>query len=150
MSDAPIDLGAIAAELAQASGKMTRLLGESVGEGRSDTAWRVLGSLERVKSQRVGELAAEQRVAQPTMTGLVIRLEKDRMVKRHGDPKDRRVALVNLTKRGQKAVGRYRERATNLLLDGIEAFSEEDQAVLARALVLMQRLNAEMADDLDD
>ncbi|MGP9528405.1 MarR family winged helix-turn-helix transcriptional regulator [Glutamicibacter sp. AOP5-A2-18] len=149
MSDAPTDSKSVAADVAHASGTMSRLLGQSAGQGRSVTAWRVLSSLDRLGAQRVGDLAIEQRVAQPTMTGLVIRLEKDRMVKRQDDPKDRRASLVNLTKAGRREIEGYRERAMNVLLGGIEGFSEEDQRVLARAVALLQQLNNQIAAGLD-
>ena len=83
------------------------------------------------------------------MTGLVIRLEKDRMVKRQDDPKDRRASLVNLTKAGRREIEGYRERAMNVLLGGIEGFSEEDQRVLARSVALLQQLNNQIAAGLD-
>ncbi|MEF9872555.1 MAG: MarR family transcriptional regulator, partial [Glutamicibacter sp.] len=90
MSDLSTEASGIATGVALASGTMSRLLGRAAGQGRSVTAWRVLSTLDRLGPQRVGDLAIEQRVAQPTMTGLVIRMENDQLVQRQPDPGDGR------------------------------------------------------------
>ncbi|ALG29280.1 hypothetical protein AOZ07_09980 [Glutamicibacter halophytocola] len=149
MSDAPLDAGAVATDLALASGTMSRLLGQAAGQGRSVTAWRVLSSLDRLGAQRVGDLAIEQRVAQPTMTGLIIRLENDHMVQREPDPKDGRASLVSLTGTGREEIHGYRQRAINVLLGGMDEFSDAEQQALARVVPLMLRINDRIAADLD-
>lgn len=149
MSDAPLDAGTVATDLALASGTMSRLLGQAAGQGRSVTAWRVLSSLDRLGAQRVGDLAIEQRVAQPTMTGLIIRLENDGMVQRQPDPKDGRASLVSLSDAGRNEIRGYRQRAIDVLLGGMDAFSEAEQQALARVVPLIQQINEQIAADLD-
>ncbi|WP_313813141.1 MarR family transcriptional regulator [Glutamicibacter sp.] len=149
MSTDPLPANDIAAGITMTSGTMSRLLGHVAGQGRSVTAWRVLAGLDRDGAQRVGDLAIQQRVAQPTMTGLVIRLEQDGMVIRQTDPRDRRVSLVALTERGKQEVDAYRSRAMNALTGNIEALSAKEQVVLSAALPLLQRLCEEIAADLD-
>jgi len=149
MSDAPLDSSAVATDLALASGTMSRLLGQAAGQRRSVTAWRVLSSLDRLGAQRVGDLAIEQRVAQPTMTGLIIRLENDHMVQRQPDPKDGRASLVSLTDAGRQEIQGYRQRAISVLLGGMGGFSDEEQQALARVVPLLQQINEQIAADLD-
>lgn len=149
MNDLSTDPSDIATGVAIGSGTMARLLGRAAGQGRSVTAWRVLSSLDRLGAQRVGDLAIEQRVAQPTMTGLVIRLENELLVHRQPDPKDGRASLVKLTAAGSEAVAAYRQRAIDALAGGIDALSSAEREILAQAIPLLQRLNKHVADDLD-
>ena len=139
----------IATGVAIASGTMARLLGRAAGQGRSVTAWRVLSVLDRLGPQRVGDLAIEQRVAQPTMTGLVIRMENDQLLQRQPDPDDGRASLVKLTDAGKEAVEAYRQRAIMALAGDISSFSAKEQEILARAVPLLQRLNDQVASKLD-
>ncbi|WP_345469511.1 MarR family transcriptional regulator [Glutamicibacter ectropisis] len=149
MSAESLDTQTVATDLALASGTMSRLLGQAAGQGRSVTAWRVLSSLERLGAQRVGDLAVEQRVAQPTMTGLIIRLENDQLVQRQSDPNDGRASLVSLTENGLQEIRGYRSRAINVLLSGIGDFSQEEQLALARVVPLLQHINEQIAAGLD-
>lgn len=149
MNNETLNSNEIAAAVAVSSGTLSRLLGHAAGQGRSVTAWRVLAGLDRDGAQRVGDLAIGQRVAQPTMTGLVIRLEQDGMVTRKSDPSDRRVSLVALTERGKQEVDGYRSRAIEALAGSIGAFSAEEQQVLAAATPLLQRLCEDLAVNLD-
>lgn len=141
MSNTSTDSNEIATGVAIASGTMARLLGRAAGQGRSVTAWRVLSVLDRLGPQRVGDLAVEQRVAQPTMTGLVIRLENDHLVMRHPDPNDGRASLVVLTASGKTAVDAYRQRAIDSIAGGLETFTEAEKEILAQSVALLQRLN---------
>ncbi|GAA1414174.1 MarR family transcriptional regulator [Glutamicibacter uratoxydans] len=149
MSNDPLPANDIAAGITMTAGTMSRLLGHIAGQGRSVTAWRVLAGLDRDGAQRVGDLAIGQRVAQPTMTGLVIRLEQDGMVIRQTDPRDRRVSLVALTERGKQEVDGYRARAIQALGGTIGELSTKEQVVLSSALPLLQRLCEDMAAELD-
>ena len=65
--------------------------------------------------QRVTELAAAERVAQPTMTGLIGRLEADGLVRKTADPADARAVRVELTDAGRDQLAAVRaERAEAL------------------------------------
>ncbi|MEF9980549.1 MAG: MarR family transcriptional regulator [Glutamicibacter sp.] len=149
MSDLSTEASGIATGVALASGTMSRLLGRAAGQGRSVTAWRVLTTLDRLGPQRVGDLAIEQRVAQPTMTGLVIRMENDQLVQRQPDPGDGRASLVSLTGDGKEAIEAYRQRAISSLAGGIDSFSAEERRILAQAVPLLHGLNALVAATRD-
>ena len=149
MSTTPSAVTETAAGIAVASGTLSRLLGHAAGQGRSVTAWRVLSGLDRDGAQRVGDLALQQRVAQPTMTGLVIRLEQDGLVSRRPDPHDGRASLVELTGQGRNEVEAYRLRAYTALAGGIQALPEADQQILGTAAPLLQKLCDELAAQLD-
>ena len=83
------------------------------------------------------------------MTGLVIRMENDGLVQRQPDPKDGRASLVSLTGEGKEAIEAYRQRAIASLAGGIDSFSAEERQVMAQAVPLLQRLNGQVAAQLD-
>src|SRR4051794_41263571 len=74
----------------------------------SRTAAAVLATLRDHGAQRVTALAASEAVAQPTMTTLVGRLERDGLVERGGDPADARAVLRAITREGVERLPRIR------------------------------------------
>lgn len=67
----------------------------------------------------IGDLGRKLHVTQPTMSGLVSRLEKKRLVKVLGDPEDRRVRNILITQQGRgvcrRGEGHMREHEERLL-----------------------------------
>lgn len=65
-------------------------------------------------------LAKERGISPPTATGLIDRLVRAGYVKRGSDPEDRRVVLVSLTEKGERAVDNFlktvRNRWKNILV----------------------------------
>src|SRR4051794_4455520 len=81
----------------------------------SRTSTSVLAFLRDDGPQRITELAAREAVAQPSMTSLVSRLERDGLVERRDDPADRRAVLVDITGEGERVLAdRRRARADAL------------------------------------
>jgi MarR family transcriptional regulator, organic hydroperoxide resistance regulator len=83
---------------------------QAVGEGfhaelrrRGTTVpvWRVLAALSGSPGETVGALAQACLLHQPTMTKLLDRMERDGLVRRHSDGRDRRIVRVALTPTGQ-------------------------------------------------
>src|SRR4051812_21152687 len=81
-------------------------LWRTVGRGGyadlSRTATSVLAALRDGGPQRVTVLAAAEGVAQPTMTNLVVRLERRGLVERGSDPDDARAVRVAITPQGRE------------------------------------------------
>ncbi|GAA0309965.1 MarR family winged helix-turn-helix transcriptional regulator [Kineococcus aurantiacus] len=82
----------------------------ATGPGLSLTQARVLGNLDRGGPQRISRLTALEGCAQPTMTGLVSRLEDTGLVRRTPDPADARAVLVELTDAGREELLANRRR----------------------------------------
>jgi DNA-binding MarR family transcriptional regulator len=82
----------------------------------SITSAATLATLDRTGPRRITDLAVIEGVTQPAMTVLVRVMEESGLVERRGDPSDKRVTLVGLTKAGASYV-RARRRA------GVEAFA---------------------------
>src|SRR5712675_1670568 len=69
--------------------------------GQSLTSARVLAQLDDCGPARISALAAASGVSQPSMTVLVGRLEREDLVARFTDPRDRRATLVDITPCGR-------------------------------------------------
>ncbi|GAA1314413.1 MarR family winged helix-turn-helix transcriptional regulator [Leucobacter albus] len=131
---------ALALELVRSSARLTRSASKIPGVTYSSIAWRVLADLERHGPARITELAAAQRVAQPTMTALVQRLEGEGWVQREPDPADGRATLATVTPAGRAALAGYRAGAAALIAPKLVDLSAADLAALGRAAELMHQI----------
>lgn len=144
-SDIPAQVDRLALDLLVASARFTRTLGRIPGVQHSTVAWRVLAELTRGPA-RISELAVQQRVAQPTMTALVQRLEAEGWLGRTPDPADGRATLVSVTAAGTTALEDYRHTAAAAVDPHLAALSDCDRATLARAAELLQQLTERIED----
>jgi DNA-binding MarR family transcriptional regulator len=92
----------------QHSARRFRVLDDELG--LSPARFSVLATLRYQGPQRLGDLARQESVAQPTMTKLITGLERDRLVIRRADSGDRRGTIVELTADGRALVRRARAR----------------------------------------
>ena len=106
----------------------------------SRTAASVLATLRDTGPRRITELAEAEAVAQPTVTTLVGRLERDGLVRRHPDAQDARAVRVHLTDEGLARLQARRDARIALLDQRLQSFTEEERAALAAALPLLDRL----------
>jgi DNA-binding MarR family transcriptional regulator len=97
------DLGFL---LAKATQRWNELLAERfAAHGYGDVRpsyGSVLLPLYEEDGLRMGELAARARLSKQTMTQLIERLERDRLVERRADPGDGRARLIYLTERARR------------------------------------------------
>jgi DNA-binding MarR family transcriptional regulator len=101
----------------------------------SFTAASTLSRLARGGPARLTRLAAEEGVAQPSMTQLVQRLRKQGLVTRVGDPDDGRVVLISITDDGRRHLEvRHQARVARLthLLSTLSAADREALGEAAR------------------
>jgi DNA-binding MarR family transcriptional regulator len=106
----------------------------------SRTATSVLATLRDTGPRRITDLAATEAVAQPTMTTLVVRLERDGLVERASDPADGRAVLVTITAEGLATLRRYSDARAEVLVARLEALDAADREALAAALPALDRL----------
>src|SRR6478609_8857991 len=108
--NSPVD---IAEMLEQASILTTRHISDQAA--LSLTAALALGRLNEEGPIRLTTLAAAEGIAQPSMTQLIQRLERQGLVTRINDPEDGRAALVNITNAGRALMDdRRRDRRDRL------------------------------------
>ena len=127
----------IARELMPRTSLVARLL---LRRGSSGLSRAEVGVLSAVSAQpmRVTELAANQALAQPTVTQLVGRLAERGLVERTRDPGDGRVVLVAPTPAGGAALEALRREYRATLRELLAGHSDEDVLALAAATELIQ------------
>jgi DNA-binding MarR family transcriptional regulator len=100
-------------------------------------------------SRTPAELASVAGVTRATMTGLVDTLERDGLVKREPDPKDRRMMSVNLTTKGHQLLAQVLPNHFRLMGEVMSPLSESERKTLVRLLAkILQPKNAGVGLDL--
>jgi DNA-binding MarR family transcriptional regulator len=106
----------------------------------SRTAASVLATLRDTGPRRITELAEREAVAQPTITTLVTRLERDGLVRRAADPDDARAVLVHVTGEGLARLDAMRAARGALLDARLAALTPDERDLLAAALPVLDKL----------
>lgn len=86
------------------------------------------------------QLADHEQVRRPTISRLVEELEASGLVERSSDPQDRRSVLLRATDLGRRIWFEGQERRARPLAERIDALSEDDRAILARAASLLMEI----------
>jgi DNA-binding MarR family transcriptional regulator len=86
------------------------------------------------------ELAAEERISAPALSGHVDRLEKAGLITRVRDESDRRRVGLTLSEEGEKLLRRVRARRTTWLADRLRGLDDDELAALERAIEPLGRL----------
>ena len=116
----------------------TRLSRESGVIGLSGPRLRLLLAVEEAGRLRMGNLAEDLGVTARTVTALVDALEKEGLLVRLPDPKDRRATLLALTEKAQTQFEQVRRIQMEL---GEEFVAPLDQGQRRLLLDLLSRLN---------
>ena len=116
-----------------------RLRQEAVGE-ITPSQLSALTVVARKGEVTLGELAAIERIAPPSMTRIASRLEDQGLVERHVDPTDRRVARLAPSQKGLALLDTIRTRRDAYLASRLQDFSEQERTVLEAAVPLLERL----------
>jgi DNA-binding MarR family transcriptional regulator len=135
-TDVAGQLGTLLSGLSQLIRQVALPPGMSLPQGRA------LARLLDSGPQRVTVLADLEQVSQPTMSALVSGLERRGWAERRPDRADRRAVLVRLTGAGRMLPGEIYETRSHALRASLSLLSEEDRAVLARALPALRQLIA--------
>ena len=86
----------------------------------------------------LGELARAEQVKPPTMTRIVTGLEREGLVKRKGDPHDRRLTHIEATSKGQKVLTAGRARRVKKLATAVSRMEKKELAELRRGVQLLR------------
>jgi DNA-binding MarR family transcriptional regulator len=134
---------ALAARLRLVNARLARRVRrEALGTGDDLTASRLsaLATIEDCGPITLGELAALEQVQPPSMTRIVGRLEEHGLAEREVDPRDRRVARVQITEAGRNVLARSRTRKTAFLARRVGRLSPHERRALADALPVLEQL----------
>jgi DNA-binding MarR family transcriptional regulator len=86
------------------------------------------------------ELAAEEGISAPALSGHVDRLEKLGLLGRVRDEGDRRRVGITLTEDGERLLKRVRARRTTWLADRLRGLDADELAALERAIEPLEKL----------
>ena len=120
------------------SKRMARRLGVT---GPQPLVLRVLG---QSPDMAHGEIAVTLGVHPSTLTGILQRLERQQLIRREGDVKDRRRVRFRLTARGSEI---DRERRGTVEAAVPRALQRADAATIDRTVAMLELLVAELARD---
>lgn len=143
-SDAGLPESSTRAELATRARlvvlRLARRLRRTADGGLTATQLSALATIEARGPLRLGDLAALEGIAPPTVSRLVDHLEDAGLVRRQTDARDGRSFLVGLTAGGEALLAELRSTGTRLLEAAMSGLDEEDQAALVATVPLLERL----------
>jgi DNA-binding MarR family transcriptional regulator len=128
----------------------TTVMIRHLARGTSLTSRNVLSALAAEGPSRLTALAAATGIAQPAMTQLVGRMEREGLVVRLIDAKDARATLVAITDAGRALRDELHQSVHERMAELLDRLSADDQATLALALrvatPLLQQLTRDAAE----
>ncbi|MGI9118947.1 MAG: MarR family winged helix-turn-helix transcriptional regulator [Acidimicrobiales bacterium] len=130
----------LAAQLRLAVVRLARQLRRHSVGGLTPSQLSALASVSKLGPVRLGDLAAREGVAPPTLTRIVAALEDKALVERNTDPIDGRCSLIGLSSEGSDTLDSIRSEATALLATRLRSFTPDQRAQLAAALPLLEGL----------
>jgi DNA-binding MarR family transcriptional regulator len=120
--------------------RLARQLRQQSDIGLTPSQLSALSSIDRHGPLTLGDLAECERVAPPSVTKVVAKLEADGLVTRKVDPSDRRCSHVTVTERGADLLTESRNRKSAWLAARINDLDADQRARLAAALDVLETL----------
>jgi DNA-binding MarR family transcriptional regulator len=134
------DVGMLAARLRIGVTRLARLLRSQGDTGLSPSQLSALTSVERHGPLTLGALADHERVAPPSITRVVAKLEERGLVARRVDRDDRRVAHVSTTAEGASLLAEVRQRKDVWLAARLARLTDDQVARVSAALAVIDEL----------
>ncbi len=117
-----------------------------------DLTFSQLSALARIEDHgplRLGELAARESVAAPSMTRTLTALSYGGLIEREADPSDGRSSLVSITVQGHDLLARLRRQRSELLADRVAKLTDEQRETLGPAVEILELLSLDPDTDSD-
>ena len=137
----------IAVGIAEALRVGTTLMVRHLARGTSLTSRNVLSALAAEGPSRLTALATATGIAQPAMTQLVGRLEREGLVVRLIDPEDARATLVAITDAGRALRDELHQSLHEHVAELLDRLPADDQATLALAMRVAMPLLEQLTRD---
>lgn len=134
------DEAEIAARLRLSATRLARRLRQEADTGFTPSQLSALATIHNHGPLTLGALADHERVAPPSITKVVAKLEAEGLVARAPDATDGRVSHVSATAAGRALIEDSRRRKTTWLTGRIRELDPADRARLADALDALDRL----------
>jgi DNA-binding MarR family transcriptional regulator len=142
-----IDHVDVAARLRVANARLTRVLRQNDGTGLGPTLIAALATVAREGPLTLGELAAAEQVAPPTITKVAGKLVDEGLAVRRIDEADRRIVRLEVTDAGIRQLEANREKRTTWLAERLERCTPEELACLSAAADVIEHLVARPEDE---
>jgi DNA-binding MarR family transcriptional regulator len=144
-----------ARQLTDVVARLRRVLRASI---RADYPWEslpmaqveLLQSLAETAPARVGDLAARQRLAPSTVSGLISQMINAGLVERGTDPRDRRVAVVALSEAGREQLAEWNAAHQRRIAAALAELEPAERAAIDGALPALARLVDQLAQQRDE
>lgn len=130
----------IAASLRLSATRLARRLRQESDAGLTPSQLSALAAIQNEGPLTLGALADHERVAPPTITRVVTKLENDGLVTRSADPDDRRIHRVATSDAGDALLGELRARKTAWLTARLTELDGDQRARLTAALDVLEIL----------
>jgi DNA-binding MarR family transcriptional regulator len=88
----------------------------------------------------LGALARAEQVSAPTVTRLVVGMERDGLVRRVADQRDGRVVWLHATSKGERLLHEGRRRRVTALAEDLGALTASERDTLAAAAEILERM----------
>lgn len=139
------DVGALAAHLRIGVTRLARLMRRQGDTGLSPSQISALTSVELHGPMTLGALAEHERVAPPSITKVVAKLEERELVARRADPADRRAVRISATPAGRALLAEVRQRKDLWLAARLADLDADQRARLAAAVDVIDALTGRVA-----
>jgi DNA-binding MarR family transcriptional regulator len=133
----------LSARLRVAVTRLNRRLRQQALAGLSPAQASALGTVNRLGSPTLGELAAAEQVQPPTVTRLVTSLEGAGLVVRETDGVDRRMVRVSITAEGRRNLQRIRTLKNAYLTRRLATLDPSEQELAEALTSLLEHLVAD-------
>lgn len=131
---------ALVARLSLSVTRLARVLRQQEPARSSPAAAAALATIVRRGPITLGDLAAAEQVAPPSITKVATKLVDAGLAQRRADDGDRRVVWIELTELGRTHLAESRRRRTTWLAGRLRDFTDDELACLERAAELIQRV----------
>ena len=146
ISEVTLSSETVAADLRPAILRLARELRKETEQlGITARQATLLWLVKRSPGLALAELAAEEGISPPALSGHVDRLERSGLLERVRSSDDRRRVGLRLTDEGERLLRRVRARRTTWLVGRLQALDPNDLEAIAAAVPALMRLVGEDA-----
>jgi homoprotocatechuate degradation regulator HpaR len=114
----------------------------------TEQQWRIIRVLANSRSIEFHELAAASCILRPSLTGILSRMERDKLIFRLKPVNDQRKLYVSLTQQGQELYELARHQVEQGYQEIEAAFSRQKMEQLMGLLVELTQLGDKQPDDV--
>lgn len=139
----PVSLDDAVPRLSLAFGRMTRVLRRGTPTGLGPGSLSALATVVRTGPLRLGDLAAREGIAPPTLTRIIAGLEDSGYVRREPDPTDGRAIRVRATGSAEDLINGAGSHRAHVLRERLENLSPDELELLLSAVPVLEALVAD-------